>query len=412
MIKFELVIQNKNKINAKGDVAIYLRMTKDRKVKYMATGQYCKPKFWNENKGEVNANNINYKSINLNIQSFKSIRENIYNKKLTGDAKENITIDEFIELIKPKAKKVKVTSTDFYILTQCKIDNLKELGKISTAKFYNDTLNSVKLFEKSKTLDLTTINLDWLNKYEKFLKLRKCIDSGIAVRMRAIRSIYNDAIKAENITLAYYPFKAYVVSKLKGNKKIRSISEAEILAIKILDVSHDIYLQLAQNLFMFSYYAGGINFVDMMQLQTKDVFNDGNRMEYVRAKTKGEFNLKLTAPAKAIISQYTANAKVTGYVFPILTANSKTPSQIANRKHKVLTTFNKNLKEIGRLCNIDFDLTSYVARHSFATHLKQKNVPTDVISEALGHQNIKITQTYLKRFGSDITDNALDTLLQ
>ncbi|MFN5629552.1 MAG: tyrosine-type recombinase/integrase, partial [Bacteroidota bacterium] len=160
-----------------------------------------------------------------------------------------------------------------------------------------------------------------------------------------------------------------------------------------------------------SYYTGGMNFIDMMQLTSKSIIDNGNRVEYTRSKTKGLFNLKLTPPAKAIINRYKLNASITGFVFPILNSNHKTPIQIANRRHKTITQLNKNLKEIGRLCNIDFDLTSYVARHSFATHLKQKNIATDIISEALGHQNIKVTQTYLKRFGNEVTDNALETLI-
>lgn len=63
------------------------------------------------------------------------------------------------------------------------------------------------------------------------------------------------------------------------------------------------------------------------------------------------------------------------------------------------------------ICKIDFDLTSYVARHSFASNLKHKNISTDVISEALGHQNIKVTQSYLKRFENVVIDDALKVLI-
>jgi integrase/recombinase XerD len=412
MIKFELVIQNPKKLNAKGEAAIYLRLSKDRKVKYLATGQYCNPKHWNNNKGEVNAKNPYYKSVNIQIQNFKTARANIYNNTLTNEVKEKLNLAGFMALVKPQKGNTPALGTDFFVLIKSKIKSLKDAGKMGTAKYYNDSLNSISLYETKSKLDLTEINLQWLEGYEEFLKQRNCIASGIAVRMRAIRTIFNKAVMDGTVNLGYYPFKQYKVSKLKGTKKIRSISESELQAIKALDVSHDTYLQLAQNLFMFSYYVGGINFVDMMLLKQSNIINNGNRIEYIRAKTKGEFNLKLTPPAKAIIDQYRANAKTTGHVFPILNIGNVTPTQIANRKHKMLRRFNKDLKTIGLLANIDFDLTSYVARHSFATHLKDKNIPTDVISEALGHQNIMITQTYLKRFGNDVTDNALDKLLE
>lgn len=409
MIKFELVLQNKNKVNAKGEVSIFLRLSQNRKSRYLATGEYCQVKEWLKDKNLVSAKNPNYKTINFNIQNFKTSKESIYNNTLTTDIKNRMTLDSFLELIKPK--KAVVVSTDLFVLFNAKIQSLKEIGKISTAKYYNDSLNSIKLFEKRNSLDLTQINYNWLKDYENFLRGRNCIDSGISVKMRPIRTIFNEAIEKNYVSLVYYPFKTYKISKLKGGKKIRSITDSEIESIKNIDVSSNTQLQLAKNLFLFSYYTGGMNFIDMMKLQSKNIIENGNRVEYTRSKTKGLFNLKLTPPAKLIIHHYKAIANITGYVFPILNERHITPTQIANRKHKTLTEFNKNLKEIGRLCNIEFDLTSYVARHSFATHLKQKNIPTDVISEAMGHQNIKITQAYLKRFGNDVTDSALETLL-
>jgi integrase/recombinase XerD len=87
-----------------------------------------------------------------------------------------------------------------------------------------------------------------------------------------------------------------------------------------------------------------------------------------------------------------------------------TPLQIQNRKHKTISRLNKDLKEIGRLCDIDFDLTSYVARHSFASNLKEMGVATDIISEAMGHKNLTITQTYLNKLKNDVIDNAMNEL--
>jgi site-specific recombinase XerD len=85
--------------------------------------------------------------------------------------------------------------------------------------------------------------------------------------------------------------------------------------------------------------------------------------------------------------------------------------QIFNRKHKCLSKLNKDLKIIASLCNINFDLTSYSARHSFASNLKQLGVATDQISEAMNHKDIKVTQVYLKKFENETIDNLMDKLL-
>jgi len=101
----------------------------------------------------------------------------------------------------------------------------------------------------------------------------------------------------------------------------------------------------------------------------------------------------------------------TKYVFPILLKDNLTPSQLGNRKQKTLQRYNKDLKEIAKICEIDKPISSYVARHSFANCLKQKGVATDVISESMGHQNLAITQAYLKELDSSVLDDACKLLL-
>jgi site-specific recombinase XerD len=88
-----------------------------------------------------------------------------------------------------------------------------------------------------------------------------------------------------------------------------------------------------------------------------------------------------------------------------------TYSHLENRKSKVLKRYNKRLKEISALCKIDKPVSSYVARHSYANCLKQKGVATDIISESMGHQNVAITQAYLKELDNSLIDEAVEILL-
>lgn len=89
-----------------------------------------------------------------------------------------------------------------------------------------------------------------------------------------------------------------------------------------------------------------------------------------------------------------------------------TATQIQNRKHKKLKKFNNDLKKIAEIVGIDKPLSSYVARHSFATNLKQIGVSTDRISQSMGHKNIAITTAYLKDFEDDVIDRENEKLLQ
>jgi integrase len=152
-----------------------------------------------------------------------------------------------------------------------------------------------------------------------------------------------------------------------------------------------------------------MNFADMMKLEWKQV--DDEKIYYTRSKTKGAFIIKIVPPVRKILDFYKENSLGTKYVFPILLHDNLTPSQIGNRKHKTLQKYNLQLKEIAEICDINKTLSSYVARHSFANCLKQKGIATDIISESLGHQNLAVTQAYLKELDSSILDEAVELLV-
>ncbi|WP_339667207.1 site-specific integrase, partial [Maribacter arcticus] len=206
-----------------------------------------------------------------------------------------------------------------------------------------------------------------------------------------------------------YPFKTYKISRLRGKGFKRALDFEEILRIINLDLSDHPHLINTRNYFVFSFYTRGMNFADMMCLEWKDV--EANVIYYTRAKTKGNFSIAIMPPVQKILDYYREHGYGNKYVFPLLFREDYTPTQLADRKHKMLGIYNIELKEVAKLCNITKNVSSYVARHSFANCLKQKGVATDVISESLGHQNLAVTQAYLKELDTEIVDKALEVLL-
>ena len=99
-------------------------------------------------------------------------------------------------------------------------------------------------------------------------------------------------------------------------------------------------------------------------------------------------------------------------MFPILLKNNLKPNQIENRKHKVLKGYNKDLRQLADLCGVTNNLTSYVARHSFANYMALNGASTEIIRDSLGHQELSTTKSYLKELGSSVVDDACDLLLQ
>lgn len=168
--------------------------------------------------------------------------------------------------------------------------------------------------------------------------------------------------------------------------------------------------RLAHDVFSFSYYCGGISLVDVANL-TPDNIIDG-RLIYERQKTHGMINLVMLDEAKSIIVKYATYQKQAGYLFPILDNRKHiTPMQKFNRVRKLCHQINKELHKIAEKLNIKEDVTTYVARHSFATVLKKSGVNIGIISQALGHQNIKTTQIYLSKFDDEQVDSAMQNLL-
>ena len=142
-------------------------------------------------------------------------------------------------------------------------------------------------------------------------------------------------------------------------------------------------------------------------LERSNIVDD--QLSYYRKKTKKQIIIPLQDKAVEIIHKY--NNERSPYLFPILSPFHKTEVQIANRLHKVLAKVNKHLKDIGDKLKLPLPLTTYVARHSYATVLKRAGVSTAIISESLGHSSEKITQTYLDSFDNEQIGNAMKNLL-
>jgi integrase/recombinase XerD len=394
----------RTQVKSNGLYPIYLRVTINRENKIIPLSIACEESQWNKNKEEFRKNYKDYIQKNSTLISLKNRAENIVAKALS-DGKP-ITHNEFKALFLNINKDSNQSVKEFW---EQKVDDLNKSGRTGNARFYKDSKNSFFGFLSNKKIYFADITPTLLDKYEIHLREKGNMESGIAVRMRAIRAIFNDAIKKSVISKDYYPFEKYKLSKLKGKSEKRALSFENMQKIIQIDLSNFPNLINSRNYFVFSYYSGGINFVDMMKLTWENIFED--RIQYVRSKTKGRFDIKILPPVKDIINYYKSQNRATNYVFPILLKDNLNPLQIEDRKAKTIKKFNKELKEIALLCEIDFKLTSYVARHSFATNLKQKGVSTDKISEAMGHQNLAITQTYLKELGNDVIDEAMEQLL-
>ena len=291
-------------------------------------------------------------------------------------------------------------------LFDIQIKRLKDAKRLRYAEMYTLVFNSLVKFNGHLDIYFSDMDISWLKNYETWLRTNNLKDNTIGIRFRALRAIYNVAIEEKIVKKDYYPFDDYKVSKLKQKTAERAISKENVIEV-LKYKGKTPYECLAIDLFTFSYLTAGINFVDIANLTHDNIID--NRLSYIRKKTKKVITIPLQPKAFELIEKYKPFGKT--YVFPVLSPFHKTEQQKANRVHKVISKVNKNLKSIGKELNIPIGLTTYVARHSFATVLKRSGVSTSIISESLGHSSEKVTQIYLDSFENEQISTAMANLL-
>lgn len=398
-IKFLL----KNKANSKGQFPIVLRITRNRKSKMISLGYYCDKKDWNTSNSQFK------KSYPNHIQRNRLLAKNNEKAlKIIDDFQiENydFNLDEFEAKFRGQTYS-NICVWDFWKET---INDQIKGGKIGNAKAYKTTYNSFYKFCEGKKISFRNITPYLLEKYITYLRENGNKDGGIGFKLRELRAIYNKAIKHGVVSQKYYPFKNIQVAKFKNKNEKKALTREQVRSIENFDIENYPNLADTHRYFVFSYYSGGMNWRDMIQLKWENIISD--RIFYTRSKTNQNFNIPVLEPLEKILKHYKKNNNSSNYIFPILLNNNMSPSQIENRSKKTRKKFNKQLKEIAQLLGIEENITSYVIRHSFATNLKYAGVSTDVISETMGHKDVSTTNAYLKDFGSEIKDDAMKKLL-
>ncbi|QNA46125.1 site-specific integrase [Lacibacter sediminis] len=389
-----------------GEHPVMLRVTKDRKSKYLSTGFKCSPDLWDAK------TNLPKKKHPLYIQAKVLIaKKTVQAEKLILDLEaddKSLSVHE----IKGKLRKEKVNNPLLFLYFDKVIERFKQSGQIKNGEIYKDTKRNLSQFVNAKQLHFSDIDIEFLNKFEEYLKSNNKGANTIYIYLRTLRALLNKAIKEEVSSDKYYPFKKFSLAKYANIKtEKRAITKDEIKKIADLDITKHPHLIDAKNIFMFSYYCRGINFIDLVLLKWKDV--KSGRLLYTRKKTKELFNIEILKPVTEILDYYKPFTfrNNESYIFPILNENYNTPTMLYNRKEKMIRKINKDLKEIAAKCEIESELTTYVARHSYATILKKSGISTSVISEAMGHDSEKTTKIYLESFENNILDEASKVLL-
>lgn len=400
------VICYKSKTLANGEHPLMLRIAQNGKSTYKSLKISVAAKHWDFERNVPKPNNPNKDLIQKIILKTKlDYQQKILEKKANSEEfTASSLINEQKEEIKAK------TVEEFYLSL---IEDLKQKGRIGNSYAYLNSYNTLRNFNKGKKLNYTFSHIDvpFCKKFEDWMRSKGNKDTTLSYQFRTLRATYNKAIEAKIVAREKNPFIEYKLSHFNTKTIKRALSKNDILKNINADCTGQSKLrQLTHDLFSFSYLCGGISFVDIANLTRQNIVED--RLIYQRQKTHGNINLLLSKEASTIIEKYSTYQQKAEYLFPILHCKRHiTPMQKSNRVHKICHQVNTELRTFAQELKITAEVTTYVARHSFATILKKSGVNIGIISQALGHQDIKTTQIYLSKFDNEQVDEAMKNLL-
>lgn len=277
-----------------------------------------------------------------------------------------------------------------------RIEALTDEGKIGTACNYRYTLNSFRRFRKDEDIMLDNVTAELMTIYEAWLRKHGVSPNSISFYIRNLRAVYNHAAD-NNIIENRFPFKRVYTGIGKTVK--RALPLAVIKRIKELDLSSKPGLKFARDMFMMSFYLRGMSFIDMCFLRKSDLRN--GYITYRRRKTNQLLTIAWKKEMQEIVDNYPRSESE--YLLPIIRkAGLNERSVYRNASYRI----NCKLKQIAALIDIDFPLTLYVARHSWASGARSIGIPVGVISEGMGHDSESTTRIYLSNLDTAIVDNA------
>lgn len=286
-----------------------------------------------------------------------------------------------------------------------KINELNEAGQIGTSISYSCAKNSISKFT-SKDLRLSDITVEWLKRYHNHMVSEDKTATTIKFYMGCIRVIMNDAKRDGTITEAAYPFGEEINGKYEiktGEGRKLALTLAQIKAILDHPLHADIEKR-SRDLWFFSYLCNGINFNDMLKLKYKDIA--GGEIHFTRAKTKRSsknqkiISATLLPEMKEIIDRWgNKPRRPDTYIFPFLN-DSMDPLAKKMAIQNAIRLVNKKMKKISDALKYD-TISTYTARHSFATVLKRSGANIAFISESLGHTDLRTTENYLASFETE-----------
>ena len=372
--------------NKNGEFPVKIRITHNKKNVAIRTGICISQEYWDGR--EVTKKHPQCKIYNNELKNLSVSIENII-RELNNTGRVAIMSASDIKIYVEKQIQEcfsEKTFSDFYV------NFMEGKEKTRTREIYQATFNKIKEFTKEETLLFEDINVSWLKSFENFLKKNTPSVNARSIHLRNIRAVFNSAIEEEIIRLDLYPFRKFKIKREKTQKRAMTIEEL----IKFRDYPCEEHQKLYQDIFMLMFYLIGINMIDLCNLKGID----GERINYKRAKTSRLYSIKVEPEAERIINKYRGEKQLLNIL-----------DRYENYRN-FTWRMNKNLHEIGEMKLVNKkikgktrqikertplfpQISTYWARHTWATIAASLDIPKETIAAALGHGGNTVTDIYI-----------------
>lgn len=423
-----------NKPNKEGKYQVFIRITKDKKHKRIKTTYAASSlKDWNPEKQCFRSSESNAEVWNEGLEKELDNVKNTYRE--LRDNKQSTSLENIANEATQEE-----TATSFVAFFKQKVEEIYNEGRIRDWKKVNGTYNKfVDFLSKKKKKDIAIIDINHalildFDKYLRTLHNARHTDkmlhqNTIVVVHRIMRRIVNKAIAENLMPLENNPYLKFKLKELPTSREKLTI--AEIGLLEALELEKGTLLWHTRNMFLFSFYSTGIRAEDLLQLRWNNIQESENeegkpetRLVYRMAKNNKIKDTVLVDNALDILrNYYSADKQLADYIFPLMKASKPYAQYVTQEERNTMQVelkkmlvgeissctaiLNKELKKLAQMAGISKNISTHIARHSFASYGMKQGATQAEMKVFLEHTNGTTTERYTGSLDTSSSDNAL-----
>lgn len=404
MASIKLILR-KNQVDSTGHCPLYIRIIKDRKTKFITAGVKLKENEWDELKQKVKKNHPN--SARMNASLAQKIADAEAQVADLERKVKTVSIKKLKEAIKGKEV------PNFFEYAYKRMEIIKSTVSYSTYKAYYAAIVKFEKWVGTRDVYFDDFTVTLLNDYKNYLS--KELKNGLTTQRLSIivlGTIFNQAIKEEIIPETMFPFKKLTLKT--DNTKRLFLNKDKILDLTQLKLIEGKKANLWRDLFLFSIYAGGLRFSDVIEMQYKHYNKNEQRISKLIRKTGRPHQFKIGKVAIDILEKYCKEgADNEDYIFPVI-EDQKGYERSESLRYFYTAKYNKlanwHLKKLGEKMELPFKLSFHLSRHTFATNALNNGMRIEHVSKLMDHRDISTTQVYAKIISEEL-DKAVDNYI-